>query len=299
MLDPPQGSIMRPWQRRVLVGVCVIWVVALGVLQYATGPEYALSILYLVAIMVATWYAGLRAGIVLSVLSALSWLLVDASQLERFSGPTVPLLNETFRFIVFLVVTFVLAKLHTSMQEVEALAMTDPLTGVPNRRAFFEVAGHLTTACLRSDQPVSLIFLDADNFKSINDTLGHQEGDELLRCAAATIQQHLRDSDLVARVGGDEFLVLLPNTGRGEAAGVTEKLAHYLQDAMDEHGWQVTFSFGVATQEEPGGEIHDLVRRADGLMYEAKLRPGKTCSIVVESAPHRVPQADDPGHPHR
>jgi len=286
MPDPQHGSVVRPWQRRVLFGACVVWAVALGVLRYATGPEFAFSILYLVAIMVATWYAGRRAGIVLSMLSALSWLLADVSHLDQFSGPAVPLLNETLRFAVFLVVTLVLAKLHASMEQIKTLAMTDPLTGVPNRRAFFEVAGHLTTACLRSDQPVSLIFLDIDNFKSVNDTLGHQVGDELLRCAAATIQRNLRESDLVARVGGDEFLVLFPNTGRPEAAGVTEKLARSLQSAMDDHGWRVSFSFGVAALEESRGEIRDLVRMADKLMYKAKLQTKRTYAIVVESAPH-------------
>ena len=283
MRDPPHGSVLRPRWRRTIVGACVGWVVVLGLLRRATGPEYAFSILYLLAIMVATWYSGRRAGIVLSAMSALSWLLADASQLDRFSGPAVPLINETLRLMVFLLVTFVVAELHASMQRIEALALTDSLTGVANRRAFFAVAVPLTTACLRSNQPVSLVFLDADNFKTINDTLGHQGGDELLKCAAATIRKTLRDSDLVARIGGDEFVVLLPNTPLTEAADVTKKLAGCLQDVMDEHAWRVTFSFGVAAMGESGGTIHDLVNKADSLMYEAKLRKQRISTIVVES----------------
>lgn len=180
----------------------------------------------------------------------------------------------------------VLALMHDfteeeNLQREAMLGRNDALTGVMGLRAFREGAAMLFRLASRTGMPSALGFLDLDNLKQVNDSLGHAEGDRVLACVGATLAASTRSADLVARLGGDEFAVLLPNTGMESARILFDRLHQRLQDAMRERGWPVGFSVGVAVFPSlPPGES-DAISYADGLMYRAK-RGGKNRVVYAE-----------------
>jgi diguanylate cyclase (GGDEF)-like protein len=264
---------------------CLLVVVLIGVIRYLTGPELALSLFYLFPIILGAWYVGKWAGVLLSMVSALSWLMADLAMLHAFSSILIPFLNETFRLVVFLIITLILVKLKNAIDTHKTLARTDSLTLVHNRRAFHDLAELELSKARRSQKPLSVLYVDIDNFKQINDRFGHQLGDALLGSVAKTIKSNIRAIDIIARLGGDEFAILLAETGSGAVALVARKLKEKLLGLKRNFNWPVTFSIGVVTFENPPGSVDQLIAAADAQMYFAKSN-GKNrihYKIVAES----------------
>jgi diguanylate cyclase (GGDEF)-like protein len=123
---------------------------------------------------------------------------------------------------------------------------------------------------IRYKTPLTVAFVDVDNFKVINDRFGHVTGDKILGIIASTIQRHLRKTDIVARVGGDEFATLLPDVGEEAAKIVVPKMQRKLLDEMWLNNWPVTFSIGVVTCVTPPNSVDEILNMADKLMYSVK-----------------------------
>ena len=170
----------------------------------------------------------------------------------------------------FLVVALLLTKLKKSLTSERELARTDFLTGAANPRAFYELAQMEINRARRYGHPFSVAYFDADNFKTVNDQLGHHVGSQLLIRVVEVVKRNLRTTDVVARLGGDEFAVLLPETGVAEAKAVAQKLREKLSTEMLESGWTVTFSVGLLTCADPPHTADEMIKIADGLMYEVK-----------------------------
>ena len=256
-------SGFKNYSKALLVVICFAVALAIGVFRYLTGPEWALSAFYLFPIILVTWKAGIGAGIFISFTSAISWLVADLMMVNVFSNPIIPYLNETFRLLVFMVVTFIIFKLRTALENQKELAGTDPLTSVANRRAFYDLANLELNKARRYHTPISFLYLDIDNFKNINDNFGHPVGDKLLRSVANTIRINIRAIDLIVRFGGDEFGVLLAETSAESATQVVDKLKNKLLELVRDNGWPVTFSIGVATFISPPGSIDEMIDAAD------------------------------------
>lgn len=235
-----------------------------------TGPEFAFSLLYLLPIVAATWLVGPRWGAMVSAVSAFSWLFADLSMIDRFSNLTVPLVNETFRLTVFLFIVFMITRHKKLLEAQRELAMTDPLTGVANRRAFLQLARMEIDRSRRYNHPFSVMVMDIDDFKQINDHLGHHTGDRLLNTVAETLKTHVRAIDIIARFGGDEFVALLVKTEETAAARIARKLQKQLLGIMQENQWQVTFSIGLATYHASPDSVDETIKAADELMYHVK-----------------------------
>lgn len=158
-------------------------------------------------------------------------------------------------------------------EQMKRLAITDPLTGVLNRRGFLDAALRAVSHARRSGSPLALVMADLDEFKRLNDSYGHATGDRALRMFAGHLETALRRSDLVGRIGGEEFAVLLHGTDEDSARFVAERLCHSLERASVEavHGpIRITSSFGVAVLTEADGDVEDLMERADRALYTAK-----------------------------
>jgi diguanylate cyclase (GGDEF)-like protein len=175
------------------------------------------------------------------------------------------------------------ARLH---RVVERQAVTDSLTGLANRRQFYEVLGREYERAQRFGQPVSLILLDIDDFKLINDSRGHLAGDAVLHSVAATLAEVIREIDLASRYGGEEFAVLLPQTGPEGAANLAERLRSEIAARSIRFGTEeitgVTASFGVAAGPVQDQTQIDLIASADAALYQAK-REGKN-HVTVSGA---------------
>ena len=159
------------------------------------------------------------------------------------------------------------------LQQAETLAATDPLTGLSNRRQFFTRGVYELQHARILNKPLSVLAIDMDYFKQINDTHGHQVGDEILRAAAHIFQSCLRQDDILARVGGDEFMVLLPSTDLHEAASVAERIRLAIQSQSIQTtrlSLQVTVSVGAAPLTEDIVDLDALLLRTDEALYVAK-----------------------------
>jgi diguanylate cyclase (GGDEF)-like protein/PAS domain S-box-containing protein len=156
--------------------------------------------------------------------------------------------------------------------QIEHYAFTDPLTGLPNRRSFLERLEHACASRRERDARVALLFVDLDRFKTINDRLGHDAGDELLRQVAHTLQQVMRSGDTVARLGGDEFAIIVTDVGEMEMRSISDRLTRQLHfpRAMPE-GDVVTVTASIGLAWAAADEtVDEFLRRADLLMYRAK-----------------------------
>ena len=158
-------------------------------------------------------------------------------------------------------------------KEVQRLAITDALTEVNNRRQLFELGQREFNRACRFERPLSAIMLDVDHFKRVNDRLGHAAGDQVLFLLAQGLQQNIRDIDILGRYGGEEFVVLLPETSLPEAMEAAERLRAQVEGALaqSEYGWlAITISMGVACLSPGIQDLSFLIAHADQAMYDAK-----------------------------
>ena len=253
-----------------LVIIGLIFTALVGVVRYLTGPEWALSLFYLVPISIAAWKVGRRAGVLMSFCGAISWLVADLMILDTFSIKAIPFINETFRLIVFLIITYYISRLRATLNMHKELSRIDSLTGIENRRAFFDLAAIELNKARRFQYPISLLYIDLDDFKRINDLFGHHVGDDLLCTVARVIKSNIRSFDIVARLGGDEFCVLVVGAEANPALSIAEKLQKLIVDLLNKRKWSVTLSIGVATFIHLPESVRDMVKKGDSLMYSAK-----------------------------
>jgi diguanylate cyclase (GGDEF)-like protein len=258
-----------------VVAGAIAAVMLIGMLDYVTGAEVSIASLYLVPVALATWFVGLRAGLLLSGLSAVVRLQDLWLTHHQFSHALAPYWNGVVELGFFVVVAYILSRLRATTHHWANLARTDPLTGVLNRRAFVEMASLELARAERYQRSLSLAYLDVDDFKRVNDEGGHADGDRLLVEVALTLRRHLRAFDVVARYGGDEFVLLLPEAGEEAAGLVLDKLMVALRNALRDR-WPATVSIGAVTIDEPRTTLDRLLQQADKLVYVAKL-DGKDC----------------------
>lgn len=242
----------------------------IGAVHYVTGPELTLSLFYLLPILLVTWYVGPWAGVVIAFCCAGFWLLADLTVIDAFKRPAIPIVNETFRLLVFLIIVRITGTLHRTLEKQKVLANIDPLTRICNRRAFFDLAERELKRARRFNYPLAMLYMDLDNFKRVNDDFGHHVGDELLCMVARHIQGHIREIDVLARLGGDEFCILLVDSKPVATRKVARKLQLEFSELMRRRNWPVAVSIGAATFLSFPGGVDQMIATADKLMYVAK-----------------------------
>ncbi len=177
-----------------------------------------------------------------------------------------------FISLFFLLLFFAAVLLAASSGRLEKMATRDRLTGAYNRHFFAEVAANELKKAARNKTPLSLIMFDVDHFKTINDTYGHHLGDMILKKIVATVREHIRSYDAFARWGGDEFVLLLPDTPAAKARELAERLRNAVAEQNYFSAEGVSVSIGVSQIENYGDSIEAVVEKADRNMYTAKQR---------------------------
>jgi diguanylate cyclase (GGDEF)-like protein len=243
---------------------------AVAVADWLSGERFTVYVLYFPIVALACWLLGMRAAVVLSFFSSILWIADDV-----FSPPEpIPYLAKYWqaltRFIVFVAFAYALNRLHRAMKREYQLSHFDELTGLSNRASLFGGGPRDLARCRRTGQPLTAIFIDLDEFKKVNDRCGHAEGDRVLQAVADCVRLNTRESDLIARIGGDEFVILAAEMSYESACTFTERLRTSLRDAMARHGWPVTCSIGAATYNVPPNTVDELIKAADDLMYTVK-----------------------------
>lgn len=246
---------------------------------------------FFVQLVVIYILLGLRAGVFMTLVTVISILAANRFIDVPFSP------NAMTTLLIALSVTSLLSYVYTSRAlsyfermrltkiELQELAEKDPLTGLLNPRAYYDLANRMIWLAHRTSTPYALLFIDLDHFKAINDNFGHETGDAILRSVAHSLSAHLRHTDVLGRIGGEEFAAFLPDTTLEAAAGLGEKLRSAVESLNPLinggalHG--CTVSIGVAGKCASDESVADLQRRADRAMYQAK-RQGRN-QVVVES----------------
>ena len=275
------ASIQRQ-SRSLLVAESILLVVTVGAIDSLVSWELALSPFYLAPIFFATYYVGAGFGVFISILCATSWLLTDFVTRIPYSHPSYHYLNFFVRLCSYFVFVSVLASLRRVLRLLEQMANTDQLTKLLNSRHFYHLAEIEIQRAERYGHTMTMVYIDLDGFKEVNDTIGHAGGDKVLRVVANTLRSNCRTSDLVARLGGDEFAILIPEGGYDSAENFLKKMQDRLLEAMGQNEWRVTFSIGAVSFDTPPDSVDEVVRQADSRMYAVK-RTGKN-SIKHEPA---------------
>ena len=218
--------------------------VACGILDYLTGREASVSIFYLAPVFVLAWFGSKGAALIMCFVSATTWFLADYMTDYEYSLHWILLWNAAVRMGFFVVVALALGQIKNMNKELERLTRTDALTGALNLRGFTDFADKELYRSRRFQRPLTMVYLDLDNFKYVNDQLGHHEGDLVLTEVADTLSKGTRPTDAVARLGGDEFALLLTEINQKEAEQVVKRLRETLLERFRTHRWPVTVSIG-------------------------------------------------------
>lgn len=245
-------------------------IVVIGLLDYITGTEIRVTPLYFAPVAMLAWYYGRVGALVAAALSTAAWGASNALAGLEYSSPGVWVINSVTQTVSFVIVGLLLAALRMAVQREREVSLTDPLTGMLNGRAFHNAAARVVSHCRRTGRPLTIAYVDLDNFKSVNDQFGHQAGDEMLRSIAKRLLVSIRPDDVAARLGGDEFVVLFPEIGQSEAVIALSRLRASMASTLGTGPISVTTSVGGVTFLSLPTSVEEVLHAADTRMYAAK-----------------------------
>ena len=248
----------------------VALILAIGALDLVTGYDLSFGLFYTAPIVLLSWYVSRPIAILGALLSAITWYIANSLEAPDLIGRSVMLWNSAIRFGFFVAIAYPLNALHDSYNRERESARTDALTGVANSHAFHESANSELMRARRIGYPLTLLYLDLDNFKTVNDSRGHCAGDELLMKIGHALKGELRATDLVGRLGGDEFAILLPDTTEDQATLVIRKIEQAVLRETQATKTTVAVSIGAVTPGMLPAVIAEMIAMADARMYQAK-----------------------------
>jgi len=264
-------SILANQPKWVLLGIGTVALILIGVGDYfASNRLLEFSVFFVLPVSFLTWFVDQRAGLAGSACSAGIILIGALNSPRQTLGHQVAYWNSLIWLTFFLLITFLVAHLKVLHVRERELARVDDLTKVATRLALYEFAEVELNRARRFQLPMTLAYIDLDSFKEVNDRNGHAAGDRVLITVARHMRRSIRQTDLVARMGGDEFALMLPNTGTDAALAVLDKLLTTLSRSMHLNRWPVTFSVGVVTFLNAPDSVDQMVQRADEIMYSVK-----------------------------
>lgn len=249
--------------------IAIILLCAVGALDYLTGPELSFSLFYLIPITIMSLGVNWKFGGLMAVASAGMLLLADLASGPAYSSPFIYYWN-TGICLAFFLLTVLVIRLSKTLEAEKDMARSDFVTGTYNARYFHELAQAEIQRSDRYNHPLTIVFIDIDNFKKVNDRFGHRVGDQALATVAASLRNNLRQSDIVARVGGDEFAILMPETGAEAVHAVLTKLQSNLQEEVQRHNWPITLSVGSVTFNTMPDSADEMLNIADQVMCAVK-----------------------------
>ena len=263
-------ATFEKWSPAAVAAACLAVVLAVAGLDYATGAELAFSVFYLVPVVMAAWVGPASIAGMVAVAAGLAFPVTDLLAGDDPAASWVPMWNFAVRSGTFLVVAGLTRALRRALEKERYLASVDPLTGALNGRSFVEFAEREIARARRTGQPLTIVYLDLDGFKSVNDTHGHAAGDQVLKEVSDALCAGTRPTDAVGRLGGDEFALIFPATDAAEATNPLNRIRAAVKRYADRTGFGVSVSVGAATFVRPPEDVNALLRAADELMYEAK-----------------------------
>lgn len=248
----------------------IVILIFIGVLDFQVQLDISFSFFYLFPIAISSWFISKEVGILIAILSACTELMVNYNSVSLGSISLSVYWNSTVQIFLYLLISYLLYQLRSSLNREQELARIDDKTGVANKRLFLELSRLEVKKANRYRHPLTVVYMDIDDFAKINRELTYSIGDKILQVAAETIRANLRETDIIARIGGDEFIILLPGNGYESAQTVIYRVQKELLIIMQDNDWPVTFSIGAVTFINPPNSVEEMIQCADRLMYLVK-----------------------------
>jgi diguanylate cyclase (GGDEF)-like protein len=250
------------------VGAGAACLLALFGLDAAVQFSPVFRVLYVLPIWMSTRMGGRIAGLFLVVLCTFASTISDW-QIGHAPGETV-VSALLLRFIALGALMLLIGQVEIALEKHQRMALTDPLTGLMNRHALREFAQHAFNRALLRHQPVTVVVIDCDGFKLLNDTYGHKAGDHVLLLLARALESETRQTDLVARMGGDEFAVVFQDTELEDAREIMLRVDGVFTESVTDAGYAASLSVGYGSTEEGHNELDAVLEVADRSMYAHK-----------------------------
>ncbi|MDF1562990.1 MAG: GGDEF domain-containing protein [Deltaproteobacteria bacterium] len=285
--DPPSAAGASP----VVAALSFAAILGIAVVDWWVTQGLSFSIFYLVPVSLLAWRGSLTLGLVGAVVASFFWFVADYNS-TVYVHASIGVWNGFVRLSIFVAAAVVLDRHRKSLGRERALARIDGLTGCRTSRAFY---GHLELELARSQrsgEPLTVAFIDLDHFKNVNDRLGHPAGDRVLASVGERLRAEVRPTDIVGRLGGDEFGLVLPGLGEAAAKDALGRLLAAVTtvlDGIDPLAGEVGASFGAITCQAPDIEARGLLQAADDLMYRAKRAGGARLHLELWPPPPSPP----------
>lgn len=255
---------------RVVIAISATVLIVVAALDYLSGDGLASSVFYLIPVAVAGWRFEFRISGAFALSATMLSILVLMLLNVEYSNTFFAIWDGVSRFIVYFSFAVLLAHVRTSLEQARELALTDHLTGVANSRYFHEEAERELEHCRRHERPFTLAYIDIDDFKDVNDAIGHSGGDRVIKAVAGSLAGSVRRVDQVARQGGDEFMLFLHEVDPRQAERVLQQIHERVMLSLQQDGHDVSLSVGGVTWRFPPPTLDAAIHAADRVMYEVK-----------------------------
>ena len=271
--------------KEISIGLGIALPILAGLFETQSGTPFSLELFYLLPVVLTAWNAGAKAGVGVAILSTLVSFAAEVNGDLPLLQTYPPYWNAFSKLAVYLFIVWMIPAVQEELERQRQSSQTDFLTRVANKRGFLAVAQKELERSSRYRHPFTIASLDIDHLRFINERMGHSTGDLLLQEVAHAIQERIRVTDLIARMGSDDFTLLLPETQSEPAQIVMRRLQKHLLDVAEKNEWPVSFSIGVATFLKPPASVEEMLRRSEVLLFAAK-KAGKNCvqHEVVQAA---------------
>ena len=260
--------VNSPIVRRSLIMIVTF---GFGWIDLVTGYEISFAAFYLLPVCLAAWFDNKWMSIFTILLSVFTWLIADYYSGHVYSIAIIPFWNALVRFTFLAIVTVLPYKVRGSLRAMTKMAMQDSLTSLDNSRAFKLEYQQVRRANFKNKQRIAIGIIDLDGFKTVNDTLGHSKGDDILVEFANLLRYSSRKTDMVARLGGDEFVLILKDTDLAGAEEYAKRLRQIFEKSGLKERFAVDFSMGISLFDHLPENLDEATHQADQLMYKSKM----------------------------
>lgn len=263
-------SILDGYSTSFVIFICYFIAVFIAFTGFYFNNFELFEPLFLIPLVILSWYARRAKPLLFAAFVVSITLFINAMLTDSFAFSLESIFYIFIRLITYTLAAVLIITFRSAHNAEFVMASTDNLTGLSNSRSFYLDLANEILRSIRYKHVFSLSYIDVDNFKSINDSIGHLKGDELLISVARCLTSSLRKTDIIARLGGDEFAIIFPETSQAEVKSAFAKASEELEDKMRKKGWNVSFSVGIVTFETLPMDIKEAMKIADELMYTVK-----------------------------
>ena len=281
------SKLTKFFERRSRFAVLFIAITSsllLGLVDFATGIELHFLLLYMMPIFLGSWFVSRDVGVGLAIFGSLIWFITDSLNGRAYSSPWIGYWNLLMRTSVFVIFAFTQASLKSKLDELSNLASRDFLTGLPNGRAFYELAAEEMSRA-SGLEPMTLACIDVSGIHLVNERLGYPVGDQMMCTIAHTIRQNVARPDLVGRLAGTTFAVLLPKMASSGANSVLEKLHNVLKVERRKYSHPLNFYISAVACTRAPRTVAELMQEADSQMIRMKNAKKDFIQIVTSEGP--------------